>query len=564
MKIIVRVLENQKIDLFTKMKGIWRMEDFYQEKYKFYIKLLKKYGDHILEIASKECGKGVIFANGMNLETKKLAYWKFENGDEVCISNLALQQNLLRVLVGISRIVCTEKYELKAKQTIQYYYDNFQHSGGLIQWGGHRFVDYERLNVVGIRDKKGAVHELKECFPFYDLMFEVNQKSTGNFVRGFWNAHLLKWPSLEINRHGYYEIKESLLWANKFDSPQPFREASGLSFMNAGNDLIYAAGSLYKHTKENGALIWMMRMVRQYVKARNPETQLGAYQYNRARKLAETFLDEDTHSCFGDRAYRQLGEDFQEDALEGKIILTEQALSIYYHGAVIWSKLGKSIGPLGKELIEHARTGLKAFAKYAYKEEDNEFIPLLTNGTSLDGYVLKKNGYYGIKGEGLKRIKADERFLYSYVVVYCETLDKDLWKIVRQIGIGVGLGDFGEEPGQNVHIKLDINESSKEGALAAVELFKRFGNQEYLDLAIRIVDNMIETQYVEGFFINSKNSKYADFDSACPLVLLEICAIIQNTPGIIPEYMTGAAYIHGRYQQEDGTVLPFTTKELFR
>jgi pectate lyase len=395
-------------------------------------------------------------------------------------------------------------------------------------------------------------------------MFAVDNKSAVDFVRGFWNAHMLNWTTLEINRHGYYENRHTPIWASKFESPPPFQEAAGLSFINAGNDLIYAAGSLYKNTKENGALIWMMRMVRQYVKARNPVTQLGAYQYNRAKKLSEAYLDEDTLSCYGDRAFRQFGEDFHEEALEGKIILEEQALSIYYHGAIIWTKSGKIVGPLGKELIEYANTGLKAFAKYAYKYTENEFIPLLVNGTSLDDYVLKKDGYYGKKGKVLKRYRADERFLYSFIVVYCETQDSDLWKIIRNIGIGVCLGDLGEEPGHYMQINHDTQENSKEAAFAVLELYKRFGIQEYLNLAIRIADNIIATKYKDGLFINSNNSKYADFDSAYPLVLLEICATIQNTPAIIPEYMTGAAFIHGKYKFEDGTVIPYTTKTLFQ
>ena len=525
---------------------------------------MEDYADNILDIACRENGEEVLFANGIHLKTKKLACWRFENGDEVCISNLALQQNLLRAFIGLSRLTGNDKYETKAKLAVKCYFDKYQHASGLLHWGGHRFVDYNRSHVVGIRDKKGAVHELKECFPYYELMFDVDRKAAREYVRAFWNAHMLKWPTLEINRHGYYENKETILWANNFESPKPFREVSGLSFMNAGDDLIFAAGELFKYTKENGALIWMTRMVRQYVKARNEETQLGAYQYNQAFKICEAPSDEDTQSKYGDRAFRQLGDDFKDEALEGKMILPDQALSIYYHCAVVWTKLGKSIGPFGKELIEYARSGMKAFAKYAYKEECNEFIPLLSNGVSLDGYVLKKDGYYGKKGQVLNRIKADERFLYSYVVVYCETQDEELWKIIRSIGLNLGFGDLGDKLGKHIEINENVASYSEQGALAAIELYKHLGNQAYLDLAIEIADNIISKRYIDKLFVKKHDSKYADFDSACPLAFLEICAAIGNSKVILPEYMTGEAYIHGRYKLNDGIVKSFTTKEMFQ
>ena len=64
-------------------------------------------------------------------------------------------------------------------------------------------------------------------------------------------------------------------WENTFDNPAPFFETLGLSFLDAGNDLIYSGAMLYKFTGDKGALLWTKRLADQYVKARNPRPGWG-------------------------------------------------------------------------------------------------------------------------------------------------------------------------------------------------------------------------------------------------------------------------------------------------
>ena len=93
-------------------------------------------------------------------------------------------------------------------------------------------------------------------------------------------------------------------WAETFDDPAPYFETKGLSFLDAGNDLIYSAAMLYKLSGDKGALVWSKRLAAQYVKARNPETGLGAYQFTQPRQTAEPTNDSVTLSWYGDRARR--------------------------------------------------------------------------------------------------------------------------------------------------------------------------------------------------------------------------------------------------------------------
>lgn len=136
--------------------------------------------------------------------------------------------------------------------------------------------------------------------------------------------------------------------------------------------------------------------------------------------------------------------------------------------------------------------------------------------------------------------------------------------MIRSMGLKLELGDLGDSPGNNVDINSNVASFCEQGALAAIELYKHFGNVAYLDLAIKIADNIINKRYVDRLFIKNQDSKYADFDSVCPMAFLEICAAIEDRDVMIPEYMTGEAYIHGRYKLDDGSVRAYTTKELFQ
>ena len=68
--------------------------------------------------------------------------------------------------------------------------------------------------------------------------------------------------------------------------------------------------------------------------------------------------------------------------------------------------LAKSLGKDGDDLKKWTLDGLKAFATYAYDEQNNTFRPMLANGTDLSGYALKRDGYYGKKGTVLKTYPA--------------------------------------------------------------------------------------------------------------------------------------------------------------
>ena len=60
------------------------------------------------------------------------------------------------------------------------------------------------------------------------------------------------------------------------------------------------------------------------------------------------------------------------------------------------------LGEQGKDFKRQAVEELTAWGKAAYRAQDNAFILMRTDGTSMEGYVCKKDGYFGPKGRVLK------------------------------------------------------------------------------------------------------------------------------------------------------------------
>ena len=480
-----------------------------------------------------------LFADGVHPRSGEHVRWRPEQGEPFPASNLANQQNLLRTLVALSLVSGDEQYVEAAEAAVRYHFDALQDPGGLLQWGGHRLINLETLRPGG---NKGLVHELKDVLPFYEFMFAVDSWATRRFVEGFWNAHVLEWSTLEISRHGEYGLEAGPLWEHSFADPEPFRKVVGLSFLSAGNDLIYSAGMLHLATGEEGPLRWMKRLAGMYVKARHPRTGLGAYQYTQPLKRREPESDRDTHSACGDRALRQLGPEFGPEAIEGNVLLAPQARSIYGVNALMQLALAERLGVNGRELVEWTAAGLAAYARHAYVPERNQFKPLLANGTDLSGHVLPRDGYYGRAGRVLEPFAADGLFLAAYARAYRLTGDEAIWQVVRQIARGLGLGELGDGPGRGSRPHPSVACRDPRAIFALLELYDVGRCPVYLELAERVGENLLATSFAEGYF--SGGGETVLFDSLEPWALLALEAARRPGAGEFPRYAGGAASRH--------------------
>jgi Periplasmic pectate lyase. len=165
---------------------------------------VKTFADTVMTKASAQKQPNVpLLADGVDPRTGKQMEWIFPDGKIAVLSNFSAQQNLMRVLVGLSNLSGEAKYKKLAEDNVRYYFRHYQDKSGLLLWGGHRFIDLNTLQPEGPSEKK-QVHELKNAYPYYDLMFAVDKPATERFIRAFWNAHVYDWKILETSRHGEY------------------------------------------------------------------------------------------------------------------------------------------------------------------------------------------------------------------------------------------------------------------------------------------------------------------------------------------------------------------------
>ncbi|MGP4038444.1 hypothetical protein ACTWP4_00835 [Gracilibacillus sp. D59] len=494
-----------------------------------------------------------LFCDGINIDTLEQIKWYFPDTGEVVISNLATQQNLFRTLTSLSNVLNEPKYKDSAMAAIRFHFEHLVDKSGLLQWGGHKFIDLKTLEPVGAAEKN-YVHELKNCFPFYDLMYEVNPNSTEKFIKAFWNAHVYDWEELDVGRHGEYGLAVGSVWKQELVQCPPFRESLGLSFINTGNDLIYAGASLYRLHGNKDALRWAKHLAYQFVSARDKNTGLGAYQFTQPKKTGETDDDTITLSKYGDRAKRQFGPEFGDVALEAKVLREGGANSIYGKNALMQQQIAEEIGEDAKDMLAWTYEGLRSFARYAYIPANNSFRTMFTDGTDLTGYVLKRNGYYGKAGSEMKSYFAHCGFLLSYSRAFLATRDISFWIMSRSIAKGNDLGEIGDEPGRAVRINMDTECSDPIALFAIIDLYRATMCEDYLDLGRAIGDNMVRRSYHKGYFIKDSTRIHAKFDALEPFALISLQAAIEDKLESIPTFVNGAGFISGDYQFPDGTI----------
>ncbi len=467
-----------------------------------------------------------LLADGVNVDTGQPVEWVFR-GKRWVVSNLASQQNLFRTLTGLSRLTGEPKYRAAAEAATRYHLDHLPDKSGLLFWGGHRFIDLRTLKVVGEQNS----HELKCSYPYYDLLWETDPKAAERIIEAMWNGHVLDWSTLDMNRHGIYGRPMGKLWASRFIGAKPFFKGKGLTFINCGSDLVYAGGMLGVYTGDAGSLKWSKRLAEQYVRARDPKTGLGAYQFSQIAS--------------GDRAKRQLGPEFGERALEGRVLDPGRATTIYGRATIAQLRLAERLGKNGAEFVQWARTGMTACARYAYNPRTNTLTAMFTDGTKLTPDAVKRSGYY--RAEGFQARPASTMLFLSYALGYRLTGDALLWQTARSIGKAHGLGDLGATPGQAVKIDPQTACSDPLAMLGLLEVLRISDDDAYLALARRIGDNIVASRFHSGFFLPSDRHANACFDALEPLALLSLEAHLRGEAGTVPAYPGGRGYIHGPF-----------------
>jgi len=216
--------------------------------------------------------------------------------------------------------------------------------------------------------------------------------------------------------------------------------------------------------------------------------------------------------------------------------------------------VGDMLGEKGREFTQWALEELAAWDKASYRKKDNSFVPILTDGISIEGYVCKENNSYAPKGAVAKPLFADLTFFWAYAVAHRTTNDKFMWDIVRNIAIGNDLGDIGETSINMPKLRTDTTCCDVCGLLGFLELYAKTNKSEFLQVAQRIGDNIVGNQFHKGFFVPSKRHIYTRFDCFEPLALLHLHAATTSKTGPVPQVWPSCALFVPPYRHRDKVV----------
>jgi len=529
-----------------------------------YVEPVRTFADNVLRFGLDTYGPKhtPLFVDGINVDTHEPALWElpaefaavWKMPRRWVMSNLACQQILFRVLDSLTLLTGDPKYRQAALEATRYAFEHLQYKDGLLFWGGHAMFDVASDRPVGESHKDwsrdvplppfwevGVVHELKQHCPYYELMWEVNPEATRRFIEGFWSSHILHWDTLDMSRHGLYGPAKGSPWEHAYaGGPVPF-VSEGLPLMDAGGELIYAAGTLYQLTGDRRPLVWAKRLGQRYVDIRHRETGLGADVYSLYKHR-----NEDLHRQFGP----EFGDRFSETGVAS-------IYGIRYSTAAIYQmKLYERLGPAGEPFKQWAVEDLTAYARHAYDPADNRFWFMLTDGTKIGPADWKRAGSFSPRQ--LNKRAAGGTHFFAYALAYKLTTSELMWDMARHIGLGLDLGDTGTMRGRPTRLNLDTSNANAQVIFGLLELYEATKNREYLALARKIGDNLLRSQFHKGFFVPSEDHLFSRFDTATPLALLHLEVALRGLPVELPPYVGNTSFFTctyaGKGRVSDGIV----------
>ena len=145
-----------------------------------YLDAVREFADNVLKYGRDTYGPKhtPLFVDGLNIHTHEPVKWiapRKEGGTTTEVSdwflcNLASQQNLFRVLDGLSKVTGDEKYRQAAMDAIEYAFANLRSPNGLFYWGIGTAYDAQADTIV---PEERRQHMLKAHLPYYEMMLSL-------------------------------------------------------------------------------------------------------------------------------------------------------------------------------------------------------------------------------------------------------------------------------------------------------------------------------------------------------------------------------------------------------
>ena len=528
-----------------------------------YLNAVREFADNVLLYGRDTYGPKhtPLFVDGLNIHTHEPVKWIAPNGDRWILSNLASQQNLFRTLDGLTRITGDPKYKQAAMDAIKYAFENLRSPNGLLYWGECALYDADADKVVyGM----GRIHSFKAIYPYYELMWEVNPDITKDFIESLWAVHILDWSNLDMNRYGPFDrLSVAKGWDHEYRGGPVFFEGRGFSFNSTGSDLYYAASMLSKLSGQKDLLIWAKRLAHRYIETRDPRTGISGNVYtkkNSQHPLAEDFKGHVVHdgSIFcdmggGDPSLRQ-------PFLHGYILSPGLIGNWERRASICEFLVGDLLYDDGNIFQQWALEELGAWGNVAYRREDNSWVPMLADGTILEGYVCKRNIQgFARKGSVIEAWQADLTDFWAYALAYRITGDKFMWEMSRNIAKANHLGDIGVDYKSMAALNMTTGCVNAHAILGFLSLYEKAQKKSLVNIAKRIGDNILSQRFHAGFFIPSGKHIYAKLDNVEPLVLLHLYAAmnqcIQKPPMVWPSNARFAAPYRNKEEAYDNALI---------
>ena len=447
------------------------------------------------------------------------------------LSNLATQQTFLRTLDGLTKLTGESDYRDRALQISRYALQHLRRNG-LLFWGGHTGFDLVGKRLMFMAHK-GRQHELKCHFPYYDLMWDADAGATRDFIEAFWQGHIRDWSSLDFDRHGRLDVDSyspgDNSWRREYGDGRVFFPGVGLTFINTGSDLLYAAAMLYHFSRDEAPLTWAKRLAHRYEETRNPETGMGGYQFSVFGGTGDT--DERN-----DRADSQFREQFPEHhPLEGRLTDTIRMPVLLGRARLSWLQLGEDLGPPGEDFLGSAVRELHAYGKHAYESETNLFHPVFTDGFRLTGHVMEKDGYYGPAGRVFEPMPGDWLMFRTYAKGWRLSREPLLGLVAGSIARHRGLGEIGVEPGRPAALNEGASTADPNALLGLLELHRAQDREGYLRCAARVGDNILTRRLKNGLFVLDAE-QHLSIDCLESIALLHLAAQLLGRTEDVPQF----------------------------
>lgn len=107
-----------------------------------YLDAVRTFAENVREQGrDRWSGQGTpLLADGINVDTGEPVEWVFREGDGTTsrwmIHNLGSQQNLFRVLVGLTNLTGDPRYRRIAEDALRFHFQRLRSGCGLFRWGG--------------------------------------------------------------------------------------------------------------------------------------------------------------------------------------------------------------------------------------------------------------------------------------------------------------------------------------------------------------------------------------------------------------------------------------------